>query len=185
MAPPPGGDMGPSQQEVQQLRQQEAALKMQEMAMGAPEPSKPYTLKTIKMFADQMDKTLDKLAGTDVEIPAWDPDPGMVEKGDRWNMPLPPEVYAPVVALIEAVRFVDEGGNYEKYMFETDQLTDDGALKAAAGKLKMMEKDTQLAQELQNPPGEEAMAEGAEPPPMPEGEEGEMSPDEELLAENM
>ena len=185
MAPPPGGDMGPSQQEVQQLRQQEAELKMQEMAMGAPEPSKPYTLKTIKMFADQMDKTLDKLAGTDVEIPAWDPDPGMVEQGDRWNMPLPPEGYAPVVALIEAVRFVDEGGNYEKYMFETDQLTDDGALKAAAGKLKMMEKDTQLAQELQNPPGEEAMAEGAEPPPMPEGEEGEMSPDEELLAENM
>jgi len=109
----------------------------------------------------------------------------VVEKGDRWPMPLPPEVYAPAVALLEAIRFVDEGGSYEKYMFETDGLTDDGSLKAAAGKLKMMEKDKQLAQELQNPPGEEVMAEGEEPPPMPEGEEAEMSPDEELLSENM
>lgn len=185
MNSPSGGDMGPSTQDVEQLRAQEADLKMQELAMGAPPPEKPYKLKTISMFSDQMDKTLDALAGTDVEIPAWEPNPDMVQKGDRWAEPLPAEVYAPAIALIEAIRFVDAEGNYEKYMFEPDGLVSDAALKAAAGKLKMMEKDKQLAQDLQTPPGEEVMAEGAEPPPMPAGEEEPMSPDEELLSENM
>ena len=185
MGPPPGGDMGPSPEEMEQLRAQEADMQMQELAMGAPPPDKPYKIKTIKMFSDQMDKTLDSLAGTDVEIPAWEPNPEVVEKGDRWPEPLPPEVFAPVVALIEAIRFIDPEGNYEKYMFEPDGLVGDSELKAAAGKLKMMEKDKQLAQDLQAPPGEEAMAEGEEPPPMPEGEEEPMSPDDELLSENM
>ena len=185
MAPPPGGDMGPSPQDIEQLRAQEADLKMQELAMGAPPPEKPYKIKTIQMFSDQMDKTLDKLAGTDVEIPAWEPAPEMVEKGNRWPEPLPAEVFAPAIALIEAIRFIDPDGSYEKYMFEPDQLVSDNALKAAAGKLKMMEKDKQLAQDLQAPPGEEVMAEGAEPPPMPAGEEEPMSQEEELLSENM
>ena len=184
MAPPQGG-MGPSPEEIEQLRAQEADLQMQELAMVAPPPEKPYTLKTISMFSDQLDKTLDALAGTDVEIPAWEPDESLVEKGNRWPEPLPPEVFAPAVALVEAIRFIDQEGKFEKFMFDPDGLTSDNALKAAAGKLKMMEKDKNLAQELQNPPGEEAMAEGAEPPPMPEGEDAPMSPDEELLAENM
>ena len=182
---PPQGGMGPSPQELEQMRAQEADMAMQELAMGAPPPEKPFKLKTIQMFSDQLGKTLDALAGTDVQIPAWNPDPNMVEKGDRWPEPLPPEVYAPAVALVEAIRFIDEEGNFEKFIFEPSELNSDTALKAAAGKLKMMEKDNNLAQELRNPPGEEAMAEGQEPPPMPEGEEGPMSAEDELLAENM
>jgi hypothetical protein len=177
--------MGPSPQEIEQMRAQEAEMAMQELAMGAPPPEKPFQLKTIQMFSDQLDKTLDALAGTDVQIPTWNPDPNMVEKGDRWPEPLPPEVYAPAVALVEAIRFIDEDGNFEKFIFEPSELNSDTALKAAAGKLKMMEKDSNLAQELRNPPGEEAMAEGQEPPPMPEGEEGPMSEEDELLAQNM
>jgi len=182
---PPQGDMGPTPEEVERLRAQEADLQMQELAMGAPPPEKPYNLKTISMFADQLDKTLDALAGTDVEIPAWEPDENMVEKGNRWPEPLPPEVYAPAVALVEAIRFIDQEGKYENLMFDPDGLVSDSALKAAAGKLKMMEKDKQLAAELQNPPGEEAMAEGQEAPPMPEGEDMPMSADDEVLSENM
>lgn len=182
---PQGGDMGPSPQEIEQLRAQEADLKMQELSVGAPPPEKPYSIKSIKMFSDQMDKTLDSLAGTDVEIPAWEPDKALVEKGDRWPEPLPPEVFAPAVALVEAIRFVDAEGNYEKYMFEPMELVTDAALKVAAGKLKMMEKDKQLAQDLQSPPGEEVMAEGAEPPPMPAGEDAPLSEDDELLSASM
>ena len=184
MAPPQGGT-GPSPQELEQMRAQEADMAMQELAMGAPPPEKPFKIKTIEMFSTQLDKTLDALAGTDVEIPAWNPNPDMVEKGDRWPEPLPPEVYAPAVALVEAIRFIDQDGNFEKFMFEPSELVSDNALKAASGKLKMMEKDKNLAQELRNPPGEEQMAEGAEPPPMPEGEEGPMSEEDELLADNM
>lgn len=182
---PAGGDMGPTPEEIERLRAQEADLQMQELAMGAPPPEKPYNLKTISMFSDQLDKTLDALAGTDVEIPAWEPDENMVEKGNRWPEPLPPEVYAPAVALIEAIRFIDQEGKYENLMFDPDGLVSDSALKAAAGKLKMMEKDKQLAAELQNPPGEEAMAEGQEAPPMPEPADMPMSQDDEVLSANM
>ena len=80
---------------------------------------------------------------------------------------------------------MDAEGNYEKYMFEPMELVTDASLKVAAGKLKMMEKDKQLAQDLQSPPGEEVMAEGAEPPPMPEGEPAPMSEDDELLSASM
>jgi len=179
---PPAGMPGePGVADLEAAEQQEAMAKMEAIAATAPQPKKPYTIKTIQMFAEQVDAAIDALAGTDIPLPSWEPDPAMVEKGDRWGEPLPLEVYAPAVALVEAVRMVSEEGEvkFDKFIFEPTELWSDTELKVAAGKMKSMQKDKALAKALQGPMG------GEEAPPAPEEAElppaGEMSEEDQAL----
>lgn len=151
----PGGEMplppgGATPEDVMALQEEQSAAQMDALSATAPPPSKPYTVTTVKKFADELDKTIDTLAGTDIPIPEWQPDENIVDKG-KWPEPLPPEIYAPAMALAEAVRMVDVEGNFSEYIFEASGLVSDVELKAAAGKLKLMAKDKELAKLLQAP----------------------------------
>jgi hypothetical protein len=147
MPPPPGGA---TPEDVMALQEEQSIAQMDALSATAPPPSKPYTVTTVKKFADELDKTIDALAGTDIPIPEWQPDENIVD-GGKWPEPLPPEIYAPAMALAEAVRMVDAEGNFSEYIFEASGLVSDVELKAAAGKMKLMAKDKELAKLLQAP----------------------------------
>jgi|TARA_R110000824_G_scaffold36270_1_gene112901 hypothetical protein len=167
--------------------QQNAELKVQEMMTGRPTPDKPYSISAVKTLADQVGKAIDKIAGADVPIPEWTAPSGgkLVDPESKQPLPLPGEVFLPVSVLISAIRVVDVDGDFEKYLFEPSELTDDGALKVAASKLKMASGDKALGTALMQPQGEMAGNDGADAEPERLKEVDDMSEDEKMLSENM
>ena len=174
---PPGPPMDPGAagpEDLAAAEQQEAMAKMEAIAATAPQPKKPYSVKSIQTFAGEVDSAIDALAGTDIPLPEWSPEAG----GDKGDQPLPLEVYAPAVALVEAVRALGDK-KFDKHLFEPTELFSDSELKAASGKVRSMSKDKGLMSALQAPMGgaeEEAPEEGGELPPPDQ-----MSPEDETL----
>ena len=157
---------------------EEAAARAGAIAQQAPQPKKPYTVKTIQGTIKQFNATMKKLA--DGQLPAieWTPE-GV--KGGKWEQPLPPEIYVPVFALSEYMGMIGNGES--KYSYDPESLVSDTDLRGLQGTLKKMAKDKKLAEAFQEPiagpPG--AGEEEAGPAPSP----GEFEEDDEMLAEGM
>tara|TARA_R100000329_G_scaffold147664_1_gene135554 strand:+ start:887 stop:1519 length:633 start_codon:yes stop_codon:yes gene_type:complete len=192
MGMPPGADpMSATPGEVtpemvSEAGQEVGQAQMDQVGAFAPPPTKPYSIKIVKSFASELDKTIDFLAGEDLPLPEWSPSPDSVAKGDKWDQPLPPEIFAPAAALSEAVRMIDTEGKFADQNFNAAELVDDSSVRSATAKLKLMAKNQELANLLQQPVG------GGGPEgsgvPMNEAEPADMAMDDEeadLLMENM
>lgn len=192
MGMPPGADpMSQTPGEVtpemvSEAGQEVGQAQMDQVGAFAPPPTKPYSIKIVKSFASELDKTIDFLAGEDLPLPEWSPSPDSVAKGDKWDQPLPPEIFAPAAALSEAVRMIDTEGKFADQNFNAAELLDDSSVRSATAKLKLMAKNQELANLLQQPVG------GGGPEgsgvPMNEAEPADMTMDDkeaDLLMENM
>tara|TARA_R110000824_G_scaffold127013_4_gene286878 strand:- start:1074 stop:1679 length:606 start_codon:yes stop_codon:yes gene_type:complete len=172
---PPAGDV----EQMDQMMSDDAAARAEAIASSAPPPKSPFSFQAIKSLIDEFNKTIDSLGGEDLPEVEFEAPDG--EK--RWNQPLPPAIFVPVVALLEALKMIDDGGMFDKYGFDPEELVDDTSLRKAAGQLKRMAKDKKLADMMQRPiggPGEEE-APGEPMPPAPGGMEG----DDAMLASEM
>ena len=181
MMPPEGGMMPPegvppSPEELAQLEEQEAMLEQDLMSQAAPAPDKPFSVKAIQTLLSEFNTTLEAFAGDDMPDLEW----AGVEGGDKWDQPLPPEVFAPLVALNDSLKLVEDGKYFDKYGIDLEALTSDAELRKATAQLKKMAKDKKLVEAMQAPvsPGEET---ASEMPPAP----GTFNEDEQMLASNM
>lgn len=174
MMPPEG--VPPTADELGQLEQEEAMLEQDIMAQAAPQPEKPFSVKAIQTLLSEFNSTLDAFAGDDLPDLEW----AGVEGGDKWDQPLPPEVFAPLVALNDSLKLIEGGEYFDKYGIELEALTSDAELRKATAQLKKMGKDKKLVEAMQAPATPEAGTE-AEMPPAP----GTFNEDEQMLASNM
>jgi hypothetical protein len=177
---PPGGEMmppgaPPSPDDIVALEEEEAMLESQVMSEAAPQPESPFSVAAIQTLLSEFNSTLDKFAGEDIPDLEW---PG-AEGGNKWDQPLPPEVFAPLVALNDTLQLVEDGKYFDKYGIELEALTSDAELRKATASLKKMAKDKKLVEAMQAPVGPEAQ--GAEMPPPPGG----FDEEEQMLASNM
>jgi|TARA_R110000824_G_C15112406_1_gene667250 hypothetical protein len=157
---------------------QEAQL--QELAASAPEPSKPFSVKSIESLVKTFNDTLKKISNQ--EMPEISLDLGSESK---WDQPLPGDIFLPLLAIAELLNMLSGGEFADKYNFDLFNVTDDTGLRKVEAMLKMMAKDKKFiaaVKELQ----EGAPAEGGAPP------EGEMAPapdampeEDEMLAAEM
>ena len=171
---PPGGE--PTPDDIMALEQEEAGLDQEIMAQAAPQPEKPFSVDAIQTLLSEFNKTLDKFAGEDIPDIEW----AGAEGGGKWDQPLPPEVFTPLVALNDTLSILEDGKYLDKYAIELDALTSDAELRKATASLKKMAKDKKLVEAMQAPavvpePG------GGEMPPPPGG----FDQDEQMLAANM
>tara|TARA_R100001082_G_scaffold28821_1_gene14481 strand:+ start:15557 stop:16222 length:666 start_codon:yes stop_codon:yes gene_type:complete len=181
-AMPPGGEEMPMEgevEEVDQMMADDAAMRADAIAASAPEPSKPYTVRAIQTLVDQFNDTIDALGGEDLpEVEFMSP-----EGEKRWEQPLPPSVFVPLVALTESLKLIGGGEYHEKYGFDPMELTDDTALRKASGQLGRMAKDKDLSDMMQQPIGgaeqDAEMPEEMPPPP------GGFSDEDDMLAAEM
>ena len=169
-APPAGGPPAGDVEQMDRMMDDEAAARAEAIASAAPQPKKPFSFQAIKSLIDEFNKAVDALGGGDLPDVAWEEPEG--EK--RWDMPLPPEIFVPLVALFEALKMIGDGSMFEKYGLDPEELVDDTALRKAAGQLKRMAKDKDLAEMMQQPIGgpEGQEMPGEEMPPPPGGMEG-------------
>lgn len=177
-AMPPEGP-GPSPDDVVALEDQEAMMQQEMMGQAAPEPESPFNAKAIGSLIDEFNSTLDAFAGGDIPDVEWDAPEGET----KWDAPLPPEIYVPLIALNEALKMIGDGEFFDKYGIEPETLTSDAELRKVTANLKKMGKDKKLVEAMQAPIGGE-MEEGggtAEMPPAP----GTFNEDEQLLAANL
>lgn len=172
---PPGGEV----EQADQMMADDASMRAESIAASAPPPSKPYTVRAIQTLVDQFNDTIDALGGEDLpEVEFMSP-----EGEKRWEQPLPPAVFVPLVALTESLKLIGTGEYYEKYGFDPVELTDDTALRKASGQLGRMAKDKDLSDMMQQPingaVGEEGSPEEMPPPP------GDFSEEDDMLAAEM
>lgn len=181
--PPPGppGPPGPPQDPAA-LQQSEDVAKLEAIAASAPQPTKPFTVKRIQSMSQQLDKTVDAIASSDVPVPAWPPEGAEIPKG-KWDQPLPPEVYAPFFVLQKAIEsLVASGEKFEKYILDPMSLTDDSAVSQAIARLTSMAKDRKLKEALmQGIEGGEPQEKPVASPKAPK----DMSDDDKVLAESL
>ena len=174
-APPPGG-------EAQELKGQEDTSKIEAIAAAAPRPTKPFSVARMKSMSQQLDKTVDAVAGGDIPVPEWTPPDGF--KGN-WAEPLPPEIYAPFFVVMEAVKAVSaqQGGAFDKHVFAAEEMLDDASLTQGIARLKSIAKDKKLKEALMQglQAGGQAPGDEKPGPPRPKGPK-EMSPEDEKLA---
>jgi hypothetical protein len=159
---------------VMAAQDQEAGMRVEQVAGMAPQPEKPYSKKAIETLASEFNEAVDALGGGDL------PDVEVnleAEKGAKWNLPLPPEIFVPVFALGEAMKMMPDPELAEKYAFDPLALTDDPALRKLSGQLSKMAGDKQLIEVMSQPMGGEPEAEEL-PPPQP----GAMTEEDEVLA---
>lgn len=193
-APPKGGpapmDAGP---EGAAMRERAANAMMDKeraryetMAAAAPKPKKPYSATTVQTLVDTFNETLDKLGGQDLPNVTVD-----LAGADRWDQPLPPAIFVPLVALFQAVEQVGNGKFAGKYTVTPEELADDTGLRMAAGQLTRMGNDQMLAKAMQTPVNAPAEAGGemeGGPTPKPMGgaaTRGTMTAEDKALMENM
>jgi len=148
-----------------------------EIAASAPAPKKPYTVKALETLVKQFNDTMNKLA--DGQLPEVDVDFTVVE-GNKWEQPLPPQLFVPLVAINEALKMLEEGKYADKYGFDPMDMTSDVEVRKATAQLKRMANDKKLAEDLMKPEGgAEEAEEGQAPAP------GEFDNDDEMLAEGL
>ena len=123
-AAPPSGDV----EQMDQMMSDDAAARAEAIASAAPMPKSPFSFQAIKSLIDEFNKTIDALGGEDLPEVEFEAPEG--EK--RWNQPLPPAIFVPVVALLEALKMIDDGGMFDKYGFDPEELVDDTSLRKAA-----------------------------------------------------
>ena len=171
-APMPGpGPMGPPPGPMPGGPEDEAMARVADLASQAPQPKKPYSVKALQTLIGQMNDTIDELGGGD--LPDLEVDFGG-EK--RWDQPLPPDLFVPLVALSEAVKLVAGGEFAEKYAFDPLEIVDDVQVRKATAQLRRMAKDKKLVEAMQAPMGSEEAE--LPPPPAP----GALPPEDEELA---
>ena len=176
-APPPGADMGPGPGDVMDAEADEAAARQGMLAAAAPKPTKPFAVKAVQNLISQFNDTLDALGGGDLPDVAWEPPP---DAGAKWNEPLPPEIFAPLLALSEALKMVEDGKFDKKYGYAPTEIVDDTQVRKVTAQLKRMAKDKGLAEAMQAPvEGPEEAPSPVPPPP------GEMSPEDQALMNGM
>ena len=173
-APGPEGGALPSADDVMSLEGEEAAMRVEQVAAMAPQPSKPYSKKAIETLAKEFNEAVEALGGG--ELP--DVEPNLdAEKGAKWNQPLPPDIFVPLYALSEALKMIPDPEVGDKYAFDPLQLTDDPALRKLSGQLSKMSGDKNLVESMSAP-----MGGGEEEEMMPPPEPGAMTEDDEILA---
>jgi hypothetical protein len=149
---------------------------MAQIAAAAPQPEKPFSIKAVETLVKQFNDTIDKLTGG--QLPAVEVDFSGVEQ-NKWNEPLPPQIFVPLVAINEALSVLEDGKYAEKYGFDPMGLTSDVEIRKATAQLKRMAKDKKLAEALMAPVGgEEEMPEA---PPAP----GSFSEEDQMLADGL
>ena len=153
---------------------QEAGMRVEQVASMAPQPEKPYSKKAIETLAKEFNETVDALGGGDLPDVEVNLD---AEKGGKWNLPLPPEIFVPVFALGEAMKMMPDPELAEKYAFDPLALIDDPSLRKLSGQLSKMGGDKQLIEVMSQPMGGGPEAEQL-PPPQP----GAMTEEDEVLA---
>lgn len=176
--PPAGPEAGATPDQVMEADEEEAGMRVEAVAAMAPEPTKPYSKKAIETLANEFNEAVDALGGgdlPDVEVNLEG------EKGNKWSLPLPPEIFVPVYALGEAMKLLPDPEYAEKYAFDPTALTDDPALRKLSGQLSKMGGDKGLIEAMSQPMG--GPAEGGEqlPPPQPNA----LSEEDEQLAAAM
>ena len=185
-APPPEGmppegappEAGPTPEGNMAAMEDERMRQMEAIAQAAPAPEKPYSTKLLSGLSDAINGL----------VSAIDPNMEQIEfvaEGGKWDQPLPPEIYVPLVLV---VTFVSNLGEYDKYIMDPQEIVNDAAVRKMTGLLGMMKKDKDLIAQMQEPMGEEeeeAPAEGEAPPAGTEGEGAEMTEDDEALMAEM
>ena len=173
---PPGGPgaappMPPEAAAPMPSPEDEAMGRVSEIAAQAPEPSKPYTVKALQTLLKQFNDTVDTLSGGD--LPEIEVDFGEEKK---WDQPIPPDLFVPLVALSEALKMVADGEFAEKYDFDPLGMDSDVGVRKTTAQLVRIGKDKKLVEAMQAPMGGEE-PELEEPPEL-----GAMSPEDEELA---
>ena len=130
------------------LEKDEAALNGDEWVEAEPQPEKPLSVAAIQTLLSEFNSTLDAFAGENVPDLQWAGAEGL----DKWDQPLPGEVFAPLVALNDTLQLVENGKYFDKYNIEVEALTSDAELRKAAMLLKNMDKDRKLVEAKQTPP---------------------------------
>jgi len=141
-------------------------IRLEQIAASAPPPEKPFSVKTIETVVSEFNAAMSKLSGG--EIPEIEVDLSAAKNG-KWDAPLPPELFLPLVAISEALGMIGGGEYADKYGFDPFDVTTDTDLRKVAAQFKRMAKDKKLIADLQ----EGAEVEGEE---MPEEEGAEMAP---------
>ena len=178
---PPGGEMmppggAPTPDDMMALEQEEAGVEQQIMAQAAPEPESPFSIKAIQTLLSEFNSTLDAFAGEDIPDIEW---PGVEGEG-KWDQPLPPEVFTPLVAINDTLEILEDGKYADKYRIDLESLTSDAELRKATASLKKMAKDKKLVEAMQAPAVVPEPGVGEMPPPP-----GSFDQDEQMLAANM
>ena len=165
-APPAGGEMPPgeaSPQDVMAAQDEQRMAQIQAIAASAPQPEKPYTVKAVDRMLAAMN---DFITTVDEEIM---PIEYAAPEGNKIEGPLPAEVFVPYVVTMS---FIEQLGEYEKYIIQPDSLVSDTALKKSEANFKRMKKDKSLVEDMQ------AAAQGAplaeDDDPMSDAEMAEM-----------
>tara|TARA_R100000152_G_C6779051_1_gene210274 strand:- start:54 stop:704 length:651 start_codon:yes stop_codon:yes gene_type:complete len=171
---PPGG--APTPDDITALEEEEAMLDQEIMAQAAPQPEKPFSVDAIQTLLSEFNNVLDVFAGEDIPDIEWTGSEG----GGKWDEPLPPEVFTPLVALNDTLEILEDGSYADKYRIELEALTSDAELRKATASLKKMAKDKKLVEAMQAPAVMPDAA-SAEMPPAP----GTFDQDEQMLAANM
>ncbi len=167
MMPPPqnkmpmgagGGD------EMMAMQDEEAGARKGAIGAGAPVPTKPYTVTVVKGLITQFNETFDALGGADLPNVEWEPE----VRGAKWEAPLPSAIYAPLVALKEALAVIGGGQFASKYVIEPEKMVDDAEVRKVTGQLGKMEKDKELIKAMQEPlPQQQPAPQPAGPGPVP------------------
>lgn len=171
---PPG--QAPSPDDITSLEQEEAMLEQQIMSQAAPQPDSAFSVDAINTLLSEFNNTLDKFAGEDIPDIEWTGSEG----GKKWDQPLPPEVFTPLIALNDTLELVEDGKYADKYGIDLESLTSDAELRKATAALKKMANDKKLVEAMQQP-ATMPDAQGGGMPPAP----GSFDQEEQMLAANM
>lgn len=170
------------------MEAEDPQAQLEQIAQSAPAPTKPFSVKALKMLLDTFNKALSKISA--VEMPTIEIDFEGEEKG-KWNQPLPGELFLPLMAVSELVKMVSGGEFESKYSFDPFTMLTDTDVRKVAALLKMMAKDKKFmdaVKELQEgAPGEapeESPEEQEESPDMAPAP-GEMGEEDQMLAAEM
>jgi len=134
-------------------------------------PEKPYSMNAVKTLLKELNKALDSFSGQDLP----DIEIDFNTKGAKLEGPLPAELFATLMAIVETLRLL--GGEFvDKHGFDPQSLLTDADLRKATASLKKMAKDKKLVEAMQAPmPGEAApemdMEGGADPSILNEDEQ--------------
>jgi hypothetical protein len=154
---------------------------MMQLAQSAPAPTKPFSVKALEGLLKQFNATLGKISV--VEMPPIEIDFSGAEK-NKYDQPLPPDLFLPLLAVSELVKMVGGGEFESKYSFDVFQVLTDTDIRKLTAILKMMAKDKKFIegvkqlQEQPEMPGDEGPDDMAPPP-------DDMGEDDEVLAANM
>lgn len=146
---------------------------------AAPKPKSPLSVSAIKGLIGQFNETVDAFGGADLPNLEWTPPEGTKAK---WTEPLPDVIFAPLLALDQALGAVAGGEFEEKHGFEPSEIVDDRSLRGVTVKLKQMSKDKKLIEAMQAPLQAEAPMEApAQGAPLP----SQMSEADKEMMQNM